>query len=87
MILKKIDLYCQEKHINRSKLLTNCTLAYISSRGGITCGFMNCRNPSIGKYKLTIYDWNQGETQKELQLCQYHIDKAKQEGQEATLIQ
>ena len=80
MSLKKIDLYCQEKNTSRSKLLVNCALSFISSHEGLIC--QNCRNPSIGKYKMTIYDWEQGENEKELHLCQFHLDKARQEGAE-----
>ena len=82
MQLKKIDLYCKEKKIPRSRLLVNCALSFISAKGGISCQFQNCRNPSIGKFNLTIYDWEQGEKEQTLNLCQYHFNKAKQEGTE-----
>ena len=81
MKLKKIDLYCQEKKINRSELMTNCTLSFINSHSAqkIICGKCK-RNSAIGKYNVTVYDWDQGDSDQELNLCQFCLNKAKQEG-------
>ena len=86
MKLNKIDLYCKEKKIARGAFLTNCALGFINAtRGEVKCGF--CHSPALGKYHLTIYDPTLGEQEKEVYLCQYHLNKAKTEGTGISEIQ
>ena len=81
MKLKVIDAYCAEKGIARSALMTNCTLSFLNSRQGAKVQCEKCkRNAAVGKYNLVIHDWNAGETDTDMNLCQYCLDKAKKEG-------
>jgi len=81
MKLNVIDLYCKEKGISRSELMTNCTLSFLNSiQKRILCEFQGCRQPAIGKYRVMIYNWESGEGEKTMNLCQFHLDKAKKEG-------
>lgn len=81
MKLKKIDLYCQERGHSRSKFMVNCALGVINATGGkIKCDY--CGKPAIGRFKFTTYDYQSGEAGGEKNMCQYHYNKAKQEGVE-----
>ena len=81
MKLKVIDSYCTLNKVNRSELMTNCTMSFINSRSTKKTYCDKCRrNPAVGKYKLTVYDWEAGEGNKEMNLCQFCLNKAKQEG-------
>jgi len=81
MKLQIIDLYCKEKNIPRSELLTNCALSFINStHKRVLCEFKGCRQPSIGKFKTIIYNWESGEAEQTLHLCQFHFNQAKKEG-------
>lgn len=81
MKLKTIDLYCKDRNISRSELMTNCTLTFINStKRNVRCEFQNCRQAAVGKYKLVVYDHELGEQEKELHLCSYHLNKARKEG-------
>jgi hypothetical protein len=85
MKIKKIDLYCKEKGVSRSGFMVNASLGAINaSKGNVKCDL--CRNPAIGKFMVMTYDWNAGDSGKEMRLCQYHYTKAKQEGAEVNEI-
>jgi len=86
MKLRVIDLYCQERKIPRSTLLTNCAISFINAtKGNIKCDF--CARPAQGKYKLTIYDITTGEREEVKNLCSYHYQKAKTEGTTAVAVE
>ena len=76
--LNRIDIYCKEMNVARGVLLVNSALSVINSKKVITCSF--CKRPSIGKYEIRTYDWEQGDTSIEKNLCEEHLKKAKAEG-------
>lgn len=78
MKLRYIDAYCKDRKIARGVLLVNSAMSVINSKGTINCSF--CKRPSIGKYSITTYDWQQGDTTTEKNLCEEHLKKAKTEG-------
>jgi len=75
--LKRIDEYCKERKVARGVLLVNSALSVINSKHAINCSF--CKRPSIGKYSITTYDWEQGDATVEKSLCEEHYRKAKVE--------
>jgi hypothetical protein len=81
MKLKKIDAYCKERGISRSRLLVRGALSMAHSQPIPPCEYSGCRNPSIGKYKVLLHDWETGESENEMRLCAYHYKKAKAEGE------
>lgn len=79
MKLKIIDEFAQERKIPRSVLLVNAALGYINaSKFKIKCAY--CYKMSVGKFNLTVYDWEKGEETKEISLCEAHLNQAKKEG-------
>lgn len=79
MKLSVIDLYCKERKVSRSALLTNCALSMINAtRGNVRCDF--CGKPALGKYNMTVYDYESGEAGGVKKLCAYHKKKAENEG-------
>ena len=79
MKLQRIDLYCKEKGFNRSAFLANLAVSYINKTKGIVqCA--KCLNGAIGNFKLTVHDWEQGEVEKTMFLCERHLNVAKKEG-------
>jgi hypothetical protein len=79
MQFARIDLYAKENKISISKLMAISTLKQINQRKQVSCGF--CRQPAIGKYQISVYDWDNGDQEKELNLCEFHLKKAKSEGE------
>ena len=79
MKLKAIELYCQNKNINRSVLLVNSAMSVVNANR-VLCEYQGCRRSSIGKYNLTVYDLNEGEKKFELNLCEFHFNEAKKSG-------
>ena len=59
--------------------MVKATLAYISKVGGVQCSF--CNKAAIGKFKISVYDWENGEKNEEKNMCQSHYDTAKKEGE------
>ena len=81
MKLQKIDLYCKDKGLKRSPFLANLAISYINkTKGIIQCA--KCISGAIGNFKLTVHDWEQGEIENTMFLCQKHLDTAKKEGVE-----
>ena len=83
MKLKVIDAYCADHKIRRSHLMANCTMSFINAKrggGGLMCEYCK-RNPAVGKYKVVIQDWEVGEKESVMNLCQKDLDYAKIEGQ------
>jgi hypothetical protein len=77
--LKTIDDYCVAHKLKRSNLLINSAMAYINRKGEIRCDY--CGKPSIGRFKITVYNWESGESQGEKNLCEYHYGVARKEGE------
>lgn len=76
-----IDLYCKEQGKNRSSFLINLALSYINkTKGFVKCE--KCPNGAIGKFNLSMSDWERGEIKSTMSLCQKHLDIAKKEGVE-----
>lgn len=78
MTLKRIDMYCKENNVTRSRLLVESTLRVINSKVQIKCDF--CNAPAIGQYMMRVYDWEHGEKEEQKKLCTFHHGKAKREG-------
>ena len=76
---QKIDLYAKEKGMSVSRLMTLSTLAVANKAKQVKCEM--CHNPAIGQFRVTTYDWNNGEGIKEIFLCQNHKQKAQSEGE------
>ena len=74
MKLKRIKQYAQEKDISVSRLFVRGVLAIVNSQPTPKCDF--CHNTSIGKFKIIAYSLEQGETQAEKYLCDFHLKKA-----------
>lgn len=79
MALKRIDAYCKEKNIPRSKLFVRGALSMVNSQPIPRCQF--CKSPSMGKYNVSVHTWDQGEMNQEYQLCTFHLKKAQSEGE------
>ena len=79
MKLKRIDAFCKEHKIARSKLLVRGALAIVNRQPEVKCNM--CRNPSVGKFKVLIQDWNQGEVEVQKYLCPFHLKKAEAESE------
>lgn len=43
------------------------------------CSF--CSYPPVGLFKVTVNNWDQGEIQQEVRLCQKHLNRAQKEGE------
>ena len=83
MKLARIDKYCQEHKIARSTLLTRGALSIVNSQPIERCEY--CKNPSIGKFRLTVHNWDSGESVVDKYLCSFHLNKAKAESEVITL--
>lgn len=81
MKLKKIDAYCENKKISRSKLFVRGALALAHEQPLPRCETEMCKNPSMGRYQIIVNDWEQGELKKTMNLCEYHRKKASSEGE------
>lgn len=79
MKLKLIDAYCKEKGISRSRLLVRGAMSMAHSQMIPKCNF--CFNASVGKYRISVHDWETGEKVEERFLCQSHLQKAQAEGE------
>ena len=81
MKLKVIDLYCTEHKIARGTLLANCAMSFLNSRSQRAVLCDKCkRNPAFGKYHVTIYDFDTGERNMDMNLCERCHTIAKKEG-------
>lgn len=81
MKLRKIDAYCAEKGISRSKLFTRGALSIVHAQPLPKCEIVFCKNPSMGKFEITVYDWQDGEKKETKSLCEFHRKKAATEGE------
>lgn len=79
MKLKRIKQYCEEKGIPMSTVFTRGAMSIANSQPIPKCDY--CKNPSMGKYEVTVQDWSQGEINQEHRLCAYHLKKAQDEGE------
>lgn len=78
MQLNRITLFAKENKTSVSKLMTVGALRLINTKKQVNCGL--CRQPAVGKFSIVAYDWNEGEQQKEVNLCEAHLKKARLEG-------
>ena len=70
MKLSRIDLYCKENKIERSRLLTMGAMAIVNKGKISKCEF--CYKEAIGKFEVSYYDENLGMTSTEKFLCEAH---------------
>ena len=76
MKLKAIDLYCSEHKIARGRLLANSAVSFINAGRKIFCDFCH-KDPAIGKYRVVIYDWEEGTKDNIMNLCEKDYKNAK----------
>ena len=75
--MKRIEMFAKEKGVSVSSLFVMGVMAMVNRQKPVPCSF--CRNTAIGEYKIVSYDWSEGETSKEVNLCEFHLKKAKSE--------
>ena len=79
MKLNRIKVYSKDKGISVSRIFVRGVMSLINSQPMSTCNL--CRNIAVGKFKILVHDWEQGEQKVEKYLCEFHLKKAKSEGE------
>lgn len=77
-----IDSFCKSKGYHRGVFMWKSAIESInkfsSIKSEISCDY--CKTPSIGKFKVTVWTSDQGETENTKFLCEMHFNMAKREG-------
>ena len=77
--LQRIRSYSEEKKVSLSSIFVRGALAIVNSQPVRACSF--CKNSSLGHFELSVYDLNLGENKRVVDLCEFHLKKAKGEGE------
>lgn len=73
MNLSKIDFYCKENKITRSKLFRMGAMSIVNRAKGQQCSM--CSKEAVGKFTISFYDESLGMTTEEKYLCESHRQK------------
>lgn len=83
--LHAIDEHRKGLNISRSRFLVQSAIWEIK-RAGVNTSVLRCeyckKYPSVGRYKMITYDYEFGESEKVLSLCNKCIQNAEKEGTE-----
>ena len=77
MKLQRIDDYCKEKGVPRSKLLVRAAMMVVNAQPKPRCNF--CKRPSLGEFEVQGYDYEQGDINQKVHLCEFHLEQYKKE--------
>ena len=73
MKLDRIDFYCKENHISKSKLFVMGAISIVNHSKGQQCSL--CSKEAVGKFAISFYDESLGMTSEEKYLCDFHRQK------------
>lgn len=73
MKLSRIDFYCKENKIDRSKLLVMGAMSIVNHAKGQQCSM--CAKEAVGKFTISFYDESLGMTSEDKFLCELHRQK------------
>ena len=81
--LKDIEAYCSKRSLHKSVFLWKSAIHVINQvekkNTPIVCDF--CRSPSVGRFKMFVYDTDSGGVEKVVNLCKLHLGQAQREGE------
>jgi hypothetical protein len=83
MKLDRIDFYCKENHLSKSKLLVMGAMSIVNRAKGQQCSM--CSREAVGKFTISFYDESLGMTSEDKYLCELHRQK-NQERNEVTEV-